>query len=38
MSTATQNQQNPNSSSLGPLVARHPVVAYLIMVYAFGWA
>jgi membrane protease YdiL (CAAX protease family) len=37
MSTATQNQQTSNSSSLGPLVARHPVVAFLIMVYAFGW-
>jgi membrane protease YdiL (CAAX protease family) len=38
MSTATQNQQAPNSSSLGSLVARHPVVAFLIMVYAFGWS
>ena len=38
MSTATQNQQAPNSSSLGPMVARHPVVAFLIMVYAFGWS
>jgi uncharacterized protein len=38
MSTATQHQQTPNSSSLGPLVARHPVVAFLIMVYAFGWS
>ena len=37
MSTATQNQQAPNSSSLGRLVARHPVVAFLILVYAFGW-
>src|SRR5215207_11283483 len=38
MSTATQHQQTPNSSSLRSLVARHPVVAFLIMVYAFGWA
>jgi membrane protease YdiL (CAAX protease family) len=38
MSTATQNQQAPNSSSLGRLVARHPVVAFLMMVYAFGWS
>jgi uncharacterized protein len=38
MSTATQNQQTSNSSSLGPLVARHPVVAFLIMVYTFGWS
>jgi membrane protease YdiL (CAAX protease family) len=37
MSTATQNQQTPNSFSLGPLVARHPVVAFLVTVYAFGW-
>ena len=37
MSTATQNQQTPNSSSLGPLVARHPVAVFLIMVYACGW-
>jgi membrane protease YdiL (CAAX protease family) len=37
MSTATQNQQTPNSFSLGPLVGRHPVVAFLIMVYAIGW-
>ena len=38
MSTASQNQQAPNSSSLRALVARHPVVAFLIMVYAFGWS
>jgi CAAX protease family protein len=38
MSTATQHQQTPNSSSLRSLVARHPVVAFLIMVYAFGWS
>jgi uncharacterized protein len=38
MSTATQHQQTPNSSSLSSLVVRHPVVAFLIMVYAFGWS
>ena len=37
MSTATQNHQAPNPYSLGPLVARHPVVAFLVTVYAFGW-
>jgi membrane protease YdiL (CAAX protease family) len=37
MSTATQNQQTPKSFSLKPLVARHPIAAFLVMVYAFGW-
>jgi membrane protease YdiL (CAAX protease family) len=38
MSTATQNQQTPNPSSLGGLVARHPMVAFLVMVYGLGWS
>ncbi len=39
MSTTTQNQQPPNSSSsLRRLVARHPVVAFLLMVYGLGWS
>jgi CAAX protease family protein len=37
MSAATQNRQPAPSSTLGRLVARHPVVAFLIMAYAFGW-
>ena len=38
MSTATENQQGPNSSSsLEGMVARHPVVAFLVMVYAIAW-
>ena len=38
MSTTTQNQQAPNSSSsLRGVVARHPVAAFLIMAFAFGW-
>ena len=38
MSTATQNQQTPNPSSLGGLVARHPMVAFLVMAYGLGWS
>jgi CAAX protease family protein len=39
MSTATENQQAPNSSSssLRGVVARHPVAAFLIMAFVFGW-
>jgi membrane protease YdiL (CAAX protease family) len=38
MSTATENQRSAgSSSSLGRLVARQPVVAFLVMAYAFGW-
>src|SRR5919107_2847509 len=38
MSTTTENQQPPNSSpSLRGVVARHPVAAFLIMAFAFGW-
>src|SRR3712207_3668690 len=38
MSTATENQQTPNSSSsLRRLVARHPVAAFLVMAFGFGW-
>ena len=38
MSTATENRQPPNSSSsLRRLVARHPVAAFLVMAFGFGW-
>jgi membrane protease YdiL (CAAX protease family) len=38
MSTATENHQPANSSSsLRRLVARHPVVAFLIMAFVFSW-
>src|SRR3712207_2488617 len=38
MSTATENQQpSKSSSSLRHLVARHPVAAFLIMAFVFGW-
>jgi membrane protease YdiL (CAAX protease family) len=37
MSTITNNQQPPNSSSLKGVVARHPVAAYLVMVYVITW-
>jgi hypothetical protein len=38
MSTATENQQPPNSSSsLREVVARHPMVAFLVISFAFGW-
>jgi uncharacterized protein len=38
MSAATENRQPANSSSLFVrLVARHPVLAFLVMAYAFGW-
>jgi membrane protease YdiL (CAAX protease family) len=39
MSTATENQQpaNSSSSSLRGVVARHPVAAFLIMAFVFGW-
>ena len=37
MSTATQNQQAPNSSSpIRRLVARHPVAAFLVMAFVIG--
>jgi CAAX protease family protein len=40
MSTATENQQpaNSSSSSLRGVVARHPVAAFLVMAFAFGWS
>ena len=39
MSTAIDNQQPPNSSSsLRGLVARHPVAAFLVMAFVFGWS
>jgi uncharacterized protein len=37
MSTATENRQPASSSSLRRLVLRHPVLAFLVMAYAFGW-
>jgi membrane protease YdiL (CAAX protease family) len=38
MSTTTWNQQTPNSSSsLRRVVARHPVAAFLVMAFVFGW-
>jgi uncharacterized protein len=38
MSTATENQQPPNSSSsIRRVVARHPVTSFLIMAFVFGW-
>ncbi len=37
MSAATQNQLPAPSSTLGRLMARHPVVAFLIMAYGLGW-
>jgi uncharacterized protein len=38
MSTTTEHQQPPNSSSsIRGVVARHPVAAFLIMAFAFGW-
>jgi membrane protease YdiL (CAAX protease family) len=38
MSTTTENQQPPNSSSsLRGVVARHPVAAFLVIAFAFGW-
>jgi membrane protease YdiL (CAAX protease family) len=38
MSTTTQNQQPPNSSSsLRGVVARHSVAAFLVMAFVFGW-
>jgi membrane protease YdiL (CAAX protease family) len=38
MSTATQNRRPASTSSLGRLVARRPVAAFLLMVYAITWA
>jgi uncharacterized protein len=32
-----ENQQPANSSSLRRLVARHPVVAFLVMAFVFAW-
>jgi uncharacterized protein len=38
MSTTTENQQPANSSSsLRGVVTRHPVTAFLIMAFVFGW-
>ena len=37
MSTTTENQQAPNSPSLRGVVARHPVVAFLLMAFVFAW-
>jgi len=38
MSTATQNRRPATTSSLGRLVARRPVAAFLLMVYAITWS
>jgi ABC-type Na+ efflux pump permease subunit len=38
VSTATHNQQTPNPSSLGGMVARHPMAAFLVMAYGLGWS
>src|SRR5918997_6456252 len=37
MSTTTDNQQAPHSSSLRGVVASHPVTSFLIMAFVFGW-
>ena len=37
MYAATKNHQPVNSSSLGRMVARRPVTAFLVMAFAFGW-
>ena len=37
MSTATENQQPTPHSPLRCLVARHPVMAFLLMLYAITW-
>ena len=37
MSTATENRRPATSFSLRLLVARHPVTAFLVMVFAFAW-
>jgi len=38
MSTATESQQSVNTSSpLRGVVARHPVAAFLLMAFVFGW-
>jgi membrane protease YdiL (CAAX protease family) len=38
MSTATENQQSVrSSSSLRGVVVRHPVAAFLLMAFVFGW-
>ncbi|HZG64246.1 MAG TPA: CPBP family intramembrane glutamic endopeptidase [Rubrobacteraceae bacterium] len=37
MPTATESQQQTSSSSLKGLVARHPVAAFLVMAFTFGW-
>ena len=38
MSTTTENRQPPNSSSsLKAVVGRHPVAAFLVMVYTITW-
>ena len=37
MSTATQNRRPTGTSSLGRLVARRPVVSFLLLVYAITW-
>ena len=37
MSTVTENQQPITHSTLRRLVARHPMVAFLIMAYGLGW-
>ncbi len=39
MSTAIENHQSPNSSSsLKGMVTRHPVAAFLVMAFVFGWS
>ena len=37
MATLFENQQPATSSSLRRLVARHPVVAFLLMAFVFAW-
>ena len=37
MSTANENRQPTTSPSLRRLVARHPVVAFLLMAFVFAW-
>src|SRR5918997_1274846 len=37
MSTITNNEQPPDSSTLERVVARRPVATFLVMVYAITW-
>lgn len=38
MSTLGENRQPANFSSVRRLVARHPVAAFLVMAFVFGWS